>query len=576
MSSPVLRRTWQYLRPHRGLIALAGLGIVGSTLITVAGPWLLRYAIDEGIEGGDRSAITRAALAYLVLVLLRPVLERLVVVCSARAGERFLGSLRVAAFEHLQRLSMPFFESERAGVLVSRLTADVQALTTFTRQVLIEVVGSLLLLVLTGIAIVLLSPILAAVTLVSLPLLVISALSYQRRSHPSYLTLRERVADTMSSLQEGLTGVQVVKAYRREEEQFKRYRHRSREQVRAWRRISFVNISFFSAISFAQALSTSAVILVGGWLYWQGDTTIGTVVAVALYLLSLFDPIGRLGDWLSQFMSGRAALTKIVTLLETPTTVRGGAEELAEAGPLRAERVSFGYGDGPEVLHDVSLTVRPGEQLALVGPTGAGKSTLAKLLTRQYDPTSGVVRFAGLDLRESTLDSLRRRIVFMPQEGHLFSGTIADNVRLAKPDAPDEDVAEALRRIGALARFEALPRGLDTDVRTRGVRLSAGERQLVGLARMALADPAVIVLDEATSSLDPATEALVERALAAVSHGRTVVTIAHRLSTAERADRVAVIEGGRLVELATHDELVAQGERYAALWASWEAGTRAA
>ena len=228
------------------------------------------------------------------------------------------------------------------------------------------------------------------------------------------------------------------------------------------------------------------------------------------------------------------------------------------------------------MLHDVSLTVRPGEHLALVGPTGAGKSTLAKLLTRQYDPTDGVVRLSGLDLREATLDSLRSRIVFLPQEGHLFSGTLADNVRLAKPEATDDDVRRALRGIGALARFEALPRGLETDVRTRGVRLSAGERQLVGLARVALADPAVIVLDEATSSLDPATEALVERALAAVSHGRTVVTIAHRLSTAERADRVAVIDGGRLVEIASHDELVAQGERYAALWASWEAGTRAA
>jgi ATP-binding cassette, subfamily B, bacterial len=572
----VLRHTWVFLRPHRGLIALAALGIVGSTLVTVAGPFLFKYAIDSGIDEGDESAITIASLAYLALVLLRPLLERVVVVCSARAGERFLGSLRVAAYEHLQRLSMPFFESERAGVLVSRLTADVQTLTTFTRQVLIEVIGSLLLLTITAIAIVVLSPVLALVTLVSFPLLLVSALSYQRRSHPSYLKLRERVADTMSSLQEGLTGVRVVKAYRREDEQFARYRHRSHAQVRAWRRISYVNISFFSAIAFAQALSTAAVVAVGGWLYWRGDTTIGTVVAVALYLVSLFDPIGRLGDWLSQFQSGRAALTKIVALLDTPVTVVGGDQELPESGPLRAERLSFAYQGDRNVLHDVSLTVRPGEHLALVGPTGAGKSTLAKLLTRQYDPTEGVVRFAGVDLRDATLDALRERVVFLPQEGHLFSGTLADNVRLARPDATDDDVRRALRSIGALVRFEALPDGLETNVRTRGVRLSAGERQLVGLARVALADPAVIVLDEATSSLDPATEALVERALAAVSQGRTVVTIAHRLSTAERADRVAVIDGGRLVEIASHDELVAQGERYAALWASWEAGTRAA
>ncbi len=245
---------------------------------------------------------------------------------------------------------------------------------------------------------------------------------------------------------------------------------------------------------------------------------------------------------------------------------------LLDPAAFVVDRVTFGYGTDAPAVAGVSLAIEPGEHLALVGATGAGKSTLAKLIVRAYDPHEGSVSFGGVDLRAARLDELRRRIVFVPQEGHLFSGTIAENIRLARPDATDAETREALDRIGALERFEALPGGLETDVRSRGVRLSSGQRQLVSLARVALADPSVIVLDEATSSLDPRTEAAVEQALSILSRDRTMVTIAHRLSTAERADRVALLEGGRLVEIASHDELVAQGDRYARLWASWQAG----
>jgi ATP-binding cassette subfamily B protein len=343
--------------------------------------------------------------------------------------------------------------------------------------------------------------------------------------------------------------------------------------VSAWRRISLVNIGFFPAIAFAQALALSAVLVAGGYLHRHGRVSVGTIIAFALYLISLFDPVARLGDWFSEFQSGRAALVKINGLLETPATVVGGGASLPAEGALVAEGLTFAYGQREPAVADVSITVELGEHLALVGATGAGKSTLAKLLVRAYDSQAGRVSFGGVDLRDASLDELRRRIVFVPQEGHLFSGTLADNVRLARPDASDEAVREALRAIGALTRFEPL---LQTDVRARGVRLSSGERQLVSLARVALVDPAVIVLDEATSALDPLTEKTVEQALAYLARGRTVITIAHRLSTAERADRVALMEGGRLVELASHDELVLQGERYARLWASWAAGTGAA
>jgi ATP-binding cassette subfamily B protein len=483
-----------------------------------------------------------------------------------------MGDLRVAAYEKLQALSMPFFEETRAGVLVSRLTADVQTLTTFTRLVLVEVVGSVLLFVVTLVILVTLSPLLSLVMLVSVPVLVWSSLRYGKRSRPAFLALRDSVADTMSSLQEGLAGVRVVQSFGQETDRYASYRTRSRAQVSAWRRISLVNIGFFPAIAFAQSLALAAVLVAGGYLERHGRVTVGTIVAFALYLISLFDPIARLGDWFSEFQSGRAALAKIATLLEQPVTVQGGTASLPATGPLAVEDVTFAYGDSAPAVVGVSLVIEPGEQLALVGATGAGKSTLAKLLVRAYDPQQGSITFGGIDLREADLGELRRRIMFVPQEGHLFSGTIAENIRLGRPDATDEETREALRRLGALERFEALPGGLDTDVRSRGVRLSSGERQLVSLARVALADPSVIVLDEATSSLDPQTEAAVEEALTVLSQDRTMITIAHRLSTAERAGRVALMEAGHLVEIASHDDLVAQGDRYARLWASWQAG----
>jgi ATP-binding cassette subfamily B protein len=569
----IAHRIATLLRPHRPLIVIAALAMVGATAISLAGPLLTKIAIDRGITRHDTHAIDVVAAIYLVLVLLRPLLERVIVLGSARAGERFLGDLRVAAYDKLQDLSLPFFEETRAGVLVSRLTNDVQTLTTFTRTVLIEVVGSMLLFVVTLVILVAMSPLLSLVMLVSVPLLVWSSLRYGKRSRPAFLALRDRVADTMSSLQEGLTGVRVVQSFGREDDRYASYRLRSRAQVSAWRRISLVNIGFFPAIAFAQALALSAVLVAGGYLHRHGRVSVGTIIAFALYLISLFDPVARLGDWYSEFQSGRAALVKISGLLETPATVAGGTTPLPAEGALVAESLTFAYGERPPAVSDVSLTIELGEHLALVGATGAGKSTLAKLLVRAYDADAGRVSFGGVDLREASLEELRRRIVFVPQEGHLFSGTLADNVRLARPDAPDEAVREALRAIGALTRFEPL---LQVDVRARGVRLSSGERQLVSLARVALVNPSVIVLDEATSALDPQTEAAVEQALASLARGRTVITIAHRLSTAERADRVAVMEHGKLVELAPHDELVRSGDRYARLWASWAAGTGAA
>jgi ATP-binding cassette subfamily B protein len=334
---------------------------------------------------------------------------------------------------------------------------------------------------------------------------------------------------------------------------------------------------YLPVIDISSIWTTGAVVGVGGWLVNRGDITIGTVAAFLLLLSNLFEPIQQLSQLLNLVQSAGAALNKLYGVLDTPIDVPDPAEpkHLNASGTITVEHVSFAYAGGAPVLRDVSLVVEPGERLALVGPTGAGKSTLAKLMSRFYDPTEGRVTLGGVDLREVSIAELRSRVVVVPQEGFLFNATIGENIRIARGAATDDDVRAALVALGIEARFLSLPEGLDTQVQERGSRFSAGEKQLVSLARAALVDPSVLVLDEATSSLDPGTELLVERALERLMEGRTSLVIAHRLSTAERCDRVAVVQDGRLVEIGPHDELVAKGGPYAELFASWSGGVAA-
>ena len=568
----VLRRAAVLARPQSRL-ALATLGFIAlSTSTTLAGPLLLRYGIDSGIRVDDPSALNVAIVAYVAVAVVAYVGSRQQYVFVNRAGEGFLRSLRVRLFDHIQRQSLAFFDRNQAGVLVSRMTADIEAMSELVQWGLLQFVSATLLLTFALAVLFLLSWQLTLLALLVVPFIVLASIRFQRNSNAAYLAVRERVGENLSSLQENITGVRVIQAYAREPEQFRRFRRTNRALYDAHVHSVRVATWYFGVVEFFGVLATAIAIGMGGWLAQNGQVSVGTVVAVVLLLSSLFEPVQQLSQMYNTLQSAAASLAKMFEILDTEPEVdeHPGAVVLPRSGELDVDAVSFVYpGTTSPVLRDVSLTIAPGERLALVGPTGAGKSTLAKLVARLYDPGDGVVRFGGIDLRDATLASLRDRIVVVPQEGFLFDGTIADNLRLARPEATDAELRTALGALDALDRFDAFPDGLATEVRERGSRLSAGERQLVSLARAALVDPAVLVLDEATSSLDPGTEALVEHALDRLMQGRTTIVVAHRLSTVRRADRVAVVDHGRLVELGTHAELLAEGGRYAALAEAW-------
>lgn len=559
------------LGPYRWGVALGIVVVVFYTATLLAGPAIVRYAIDEGLTSGNPDALWRAVAAYAAVAGAGYGAYRLQVLVVTRVGEGFLRDLRTRVFDHLQSLSLGFYERDRTGVLVSRMTADVDAVRELVQGTLFSFVSNVLLLVLSIGVLVWMSPALALLCMLAVPPVAIASVWFWRRSGGAWLAVRDRVGETLAAVQEGLSGVRVVQAFGRERDAVRRFSGRNDRLLGAYRHAIKANTRYFPVVEAAGVATTAVVLVAGGLLATRDAVTLGTIAAFVLYLRNLFDPMEEMSFLYSDVQQAGAALTKIFGLLDTEPDLKEhpDARQLPPPGALAAGNVSFSYPNGPRVLHGVNLTVEPGERLALVGATGAGKSTLAKLLARFYDPAEGTVAFGGTDLRAAEPRSLRERIVVVPQEGFLFDASIRENVRLGRPGATDAEVEAALQSLGVFRRFARLPRGLDTPAATRGARLSAGERQLVSLARAALADPAVLILDEATSRLDPGTEALVQRALERLTQGRTVVVIAHRLTTAARADRVAVMEGGRLVEVGSHAELLRRDGRYTELWASW-------
>ena len=569
----IVGRVFKMAAPFRKTMWMAFACVCVTTVCALAGPILVKHGIDAGIRANDVGELNLSVALYLMVACLAYVFGRMQFLYLNRTGESFLRVLRLAVFRQMQRQSMAFYDRNKAGVLVARMTADIESMAELVQWGLLQFIAAGMLLVFAFFVLLTLSWQLTIVALLVMPLLIAASIKFQHDSNKAYLTVRERVGANLSALQEGITTVRVIQAYAQEEETIEKFTKSNRELFQSHERSVRISTWYFALIEFGGVFASALMIGIGGWLVHRGDVTLGTVVAFTLLLSSLFDPVQQLSQLYNTVQSAGAALNKLFQILDAKPEVdeHPAAVALPEAGELRVDGVTFTYaGATNAALNNVSITVDVGEKLALVGPTGAGKSTLAKLMARLYDPQSGVVSYGGANLTMATMDSLRKRIVVVPQEGFLFNGTIRDNLRIARSDATDEQIDAAVAAIGATEHFATLPDGLDTEVRERGSRLSAGERQLVALARAALVDPRVLVLDEATSNLDPGTEAEVEQALERLMAGRTVIVVAHRLSTVQRADHIAVIDAAGIAEYGTQDQLVALNGRYNALATAWQ------
>ncbi|WP_436492013.1 ABC transporter ATP-binding protein [Actinokineospora sp. HUAS TT18] len=559
------------LWPARWSIALVAALVITDALIAMAMPALTRYGIDSGVLVGTTGALWLATALSAGLVVVIWIITAIGVIRTARLGERMLYVLRLRSYAHLQRLGLDYYEREMAGRIMTRMTTDVDALSTFLQTGLTTAAASLLTVVAIAAALLVTDFSLALVALAALPILVAATIVFQRLSSVAYAEARERVSAVNADMQENVTGLRVAQAYTREGQAAERFAERSDAyrvtRLRAQRYIA----TYFPFTAMLYGLAQAAVLVAGANRVAAGDLSPGVLLAFLLYLGLFFAPVQQLSGIFDGYQQARVGLHRIADLLRTPTTVPQPADPLPVPARLTGEvelrDVTFAYpGTDTPAVRGVSLRARPGETVALVGATGAGKSTVVKLIARFYDPTGGQVLVDGTDLRDYDLPGYRQRLGVVPQEAHLFAGDVAHNIGYGAPDASPEAVETAARSVGALSMIATLPDGFRQQVGERGQSLSAGQRQLVGLARAELVDPDILLLDEATAALDPATESAVIAAGAKVTTARTTFVVAHRLATAARADQIIVMADGQVIERGTHTSLLAADGHYARLW----------